>query len=106
MQAPFIPIMSMAKESRWWVIRDEEEEASNLENFDADLRLGRHASMVDFEDDEDNTEQRLIRTGPHIDSFNVEAFEGLSYPYNSIEFQILSEVAMPCYFLIVLVGIY
>ncbi|RDX66839.1 Potassium transporter 7, partial [Mucuna pruriens] len=56
-------------ESRW-VIKGEEEEASNIENFDADLRLG-------SEDDEDNAKQRLICTGPRIDSFDVKALEVL-----------------------------
>ncbi|RDX75416.1 Potassium transporter 7, partial [Mucuna pruriens] len=51
-----------------WVIQDEEEEASNIENFDADLRLG-------SDDDEDNAKQRLICIGPRIDSFNAEALE-------------------------------
>ncbi|KHN26745.1 Potassium transporter 7 [Glycine soja] len=61
-------------ESRW-VIQDEDEDASDLENFDADLRFRRHAGVVDSEDEDDNAEQRLIRTGPRIDSFDVEALE-------------------------------
>ncbi|KAH1145697.1 hypothetical protein GLYMA_15G053400v4 [Glycine max] len=61
-------------ESRW-VIQDDDEDASDLENFDADLRLGRHGGVVDSEEEEDNAEQRLIRTGPRIDSFDVEALE-------------------------------
>ncbi|RDX65232.1 Potassium transporter 7, partial [Mucuna pruriens] len=67
--------MSMESTESRWVIQDEEEEASDIENFDADLRQGRRASMVDSDDDEDNAEQRLIRTGPRIDSFDVEALE-------------------------------
>ncbi|XP_027355875.1 potassium transporter 7 [Abrus precatorius] len=60
-------------ESRW-VIQEDDEDASDLENYDADLRLRRHASTLDSDDD-DNAEQRLIRTGPRIDSFDVEALE-------------------------------
>ncbi|KAK7328153.1 hypothetical protein VNO77_22250 [Canavalia gladiata] len=60
-------------ESRW-VIQEDEEDASDLENFDADLKLTRHITMLDSED-EDNAEQRLVRTGPRIDSFDVEALE-------------------------------
>ncbi|KAK7412133.1 hypothetical protein VNO78_03581 [Psophocarpus tetragonolobus] len=61
-------------ESRW-VIQDDDEDASDLENFDADLSLGRDPRMVDSDEEDDNAEQRLIRTGPRIDSFDVEALE-------------------------------
>ncbi|KAG5029089.1 hypothetical protein AAZX31_05G108100 [Glycine max] len=57
-------------ESRW--VFQEDEDPSEIEDFDAaDLR---HQSMFDS-DDEDNAEQRLVRTGPRIDSFDVEALE-------------------------------
>ncbi|KAK7368799.1 hypothetical protein VNO80_10829 [Phaseolus coccineus] len=57
-------------ESRW--VFQEDEEASEIDDFDAaDLR---HQPMFDSED-EDNAEQRLVRTGPRIDSFDVEALE-------------------------------
>ena len=61
-------------ESRW--VFQEDEDASDIEDYDADLRHHHHrqASMLDSED-EDNGEQRLIRTGPRIDSFDVEALE-------------------------------
>ncbi|KAK7302523.1 hypothetical protein RJT34_13414 [Clitoria ternatea] len=61
-------------ESRWVFQDDDDEDASDLENFDADLRFRRHASLLDSED-EDNAEQRLVRTGPRIDSFDVEALD-------------------------------
>ncbi|KAG4398614.1 hypothetical protein GLYMA_08G072500v4 [Glycine max] len=58
-------------ESRW-VFQEDEEDPSEIEDFDAaDLR---HQAMFDS-DDEDNAEQRLVRTGPRIDSFDVEALE-------------------------------
>ncbi|CAJ1963491.1 unnamed protein product [Sphenostylis stenocarpa] len=62
-------------ESRWVFHDDDDNDDSDLENFDADLRCGRHAAIVDSEEEEDNAEQRLIRTGPRIDSFDVEALE-------------------------------
>ncbi|KAI4296359.1 hypothetical protein L6164_036324 [Bauhinia variegata] len=55
-------------ESRW-VFQDEDE--SEIEDDDAD---GHFQTTLDSED-EDNGEQRLIRTGPRIDSFDVEALE-------------------------------
>ncbi|WVY92859.1 hypothetical protein V8G54_031947 [Vigna mungo] len=63
-------------ESRW-VFQDDDDD-SDLENFDADLRFGRQAAVVDSDEEEDNAEQRLIRTGPRIDSFDVEALEDIS----------------------------
>ena len=33
------------------------------------------AAALDSEDEDDNAEQRLIRTSPRIDSFDVEALE-------------------------------
>ncbi|XP_042010154.1 potassium transporter 7-like isoform X2 [Salvia splendens] len=53
-------------ESRW-VYQDEE--GSEIDN-DGGLESPQRDS-----DDEDNAEQRLIRTGPRIDSFDVEALE-------------------------------
>ncbi|OIW02110.1 hypothetical protein TanjilG_26650 [Lupinus angustifolius] len=53
-------------ESRW--VFQEDEDESEIDEFDADL------PMVDSEDEE-NGEQRLVRTGPRIDSFDVEALE-------------------------------
>ncbi|XP_039130494.1 potassium transporter 7-like [Dioscorea cayenensis subsp. rotundata] len=50
-----------------WVARDREE-------FDADVDESPSRTGFDSEDDE-NGEQRLIRTGPLIDSFDVEALE-------------------------------
>ncbi|KAJ1434939.1 Potassium transporter [Sesbania bispinosa] len=64
-------------ESRW-VIQEEDEDASDIEDYDADLRLRGHASVLDSEEDEENAEQKLVRTGPRIDSFDVEALEDIS----------------------------
>ncbi|KAJ9686977.1 hypothetical protein PVL29_015717 [Vitis rotundifolia] len=55
-------------ESRW-VFQDEDE--TEMEEDDEDLGL---RTALDSEDDESG-EQRLIRTGPRIDSFDVEALE-------------------------------
>ncbi|KAL3538634.1 hypothetical protein ACH5RR_002000 [Cinchona calisaya] len=66
-------------ESRW-VFQDEEEEEEigidedDDENEDAEGLLSPGNGMMDSDDD-DNAEQRLIRTGPRIDSFDVEALE-------------------------------
>ncbi|CAL5189629.1 unnamed protein product [Lathyrus oleraceus] len=57
-------------ESRW--VFQEDEDPSEIDEYDAsDLR---HQSMFDSED-EDNADHRLIRTGPRVDSFDVEALE-------------------------------
>ncbi|XP_028753095.1 potassium transporter 7 isoform X2 [Neltuma alba] len=56
-------------ESRW--VFQEDEDDSEIEEDDADSR---HQYVLDSEDEE-NGEQRLIRTGPRIDSFDVEALE-------------------------------
>ncbi|KAK4438190.1 Potassium transporter 7 [Sesamum alatum] len=60
-------------ESRW-VYQDEE--GSEIDN-DGDGRGGVDGDESPQRDseDEDNAEQRLIRTGPRIDSFDVEALE-------------------------------
>lgn len=59
-------------ESRW-VYQDEE--GSEIDNDGDDRRsAGDHSPQRDS-DDEDNAEQGLIRTGPRIDSFDVEALE-------------------------------
>ena len=55
-------------ESRW-VFQDEDE--TEMEDDDEDLGL---RTALDSEDDE-NGEPKLIRTGPRIDSFDVEALE-------------------------------
>lgn len=57
-------------ESRW-VFQDEDESDIEDEEDDDDAT---HRGGLDS-DDEDNVEQRLIRTGPRIDSFDVEALE-------------------------------
>ncbi|KAI9103662.1 hypothetical protein K1719_023285 [Acacia pycnantha] len=56
-------------ESRW--VFQEDEDNSEIEDDEADSR---HQYMLDSEDEE-NGEQRLIRTGPRVDSFDVEALE-------------------------------
>lgn len=51
-----------------WVYQDEEGSEFGGE-------IGGQDSPQRDSDDEDNVEQRLIRTGPRIDSFDVEALE-------------------------------
>ena len=57
-------------ESRW-VFQDEDE--SEIENDEDDEDLLPRMGMDS--DDDDNAEQKLIRTGPRINSFDVEALE-------------------------------
>ncbi|KAK6241370.1 hypothetical protein SCA6_006759 [Theobroma cacao] len=59
-------------ESRW-VFQDEDDSEIDDEEDDDDDDAP-HRAGVDSED-EDTPEQRLIRTGPRIDSFDVEALE-------------------------------
>ncbi|WJX22025.1 Potassium transporter 7 [Trifolium repens] len=63
-----------SSESRWVFHEDEDEDVSDIEEYQADLRFRGRATVPDSED-EDNAEQKLIRTGPRIDSFDVEALE-------------------------------
>lgn len=64
-------------ESRW-VFQDEDD--SEIDSVDRDTVDGdgdstpRNGLELDS-DDEDNAEQKLIRTGPRIDSFDVEALD-------------------------------
>ncbi|KAF4373685.1 hypothetical protein CsatB_015280 [Cannabis sativa] len=60
-------------ESRW-VFQDEDDSEFDV---DEDYDNARHRAVLDSEDeeDDDNAEQRLIRTGPRVDSFDVEALE-------------------------------
>ncbi|GAU47572.1 hypothetical protein TSUD_389220 [Trifolium subterraneum] len=63
-----------SSESRWVFHEDEDDDVSDIEEYHADLRFRGRATVPDSED-EDNAEQKLIRTGPRIDSFDVEALE-------------------------------
>ncbi|XP_018686345.2 potassium transporter 7 isoform X2 [Musa acuminata AAA Group] len=65
-------------ESRW-VARDEEED-SDEEGESLSQRMG-----LESEEEDDNVEQRLIRTAPRIDSFDVEALEVPGAPRNDFE---------------------
>ncbi|XP_057431142.1 potassium transporter 7-like [Lotus japonicus] len=72
---------SMDSTKSRWVYQVEDEDASDIEDFDADLRLrgrrnGAPVQLLDSDEEDDGTtEQRLIRTGPRVDSFNVEALD-------------------------------
>ncbi|XP_042494838.1 potassium transporter 7-like [Macadamia integrifolia] len=61
-------LVSMDSLDSRWVFQDEDD--SDAED-DEDL----HPQMSLSSEDEENAEQRLIRTGPRIDSFDVEALE-------------------------------
>ncbi|KAJ6706542.1 hypothetical protein OIU79_011061 [Salix purpurea] len=67
-------------ESRW-VFQDDDEDDSLMDDDDDEEeeehgRLRRGGGLdSEEEDEEDTAEQRLIRTGPRIDSFDVEALE-------------------------------
>ncbi|CAK7356984.1 unnamed protein product [Dovyalis caffra] len=80
-------------ESRW-VFQDEEEEEEDDDSVmddDDDIRRMRHGGGLDSdEEDEDTAEQRLIRTGPRIDSFDVEALEIPSAHRNDYYYEELS----------------
>ncbi|XP_057803992.1 potassium transporter 7 [Salvia miltiorrhiza] len=71
-------------ESRW-VYQDEE--SSEIDNDGDDRNSGGLESPQRDSDDEDNAEQRLIRTGPRIDSFDVEALEVPGAHRNEFESQ-------------------
>lgn len=58
-------------ESRW-VFQPEDDLNSDEEDGGEDSS---HRMSFDSDEDDDNAEQRLIRTGPRIDSFDVEALE-------------------------------
>lgn len=72
-------------ESRW-VFQDEDD--SNSDEGESE-GISRRTSF-ESEEEEDNAEQRLIRTGPRIDSFDVEALEVPGAYRNDYEVQILS----------------
>ncbi|CAJ2648987.1 unnamed protein product [Trifolium pratense] len=63
-----------SSESRWVFHEDEDDDVSDIEEYHADLRFRGRNTVPDSED-EDNAEQKLIRTGPRIDSFDVEALD-------------------------------
>lgn len=59
-------------ESRWVFQDEDDSDAGDSEDEDKDDL--RYQTSLDS-DDENNRVQRLIRTGPQIDSFDVEALE-------------------------------
>ncbi|MCD7449616.1 Potassium transporter 7 [Datura stramonium] len=64
-------------ESRW-VFQDEDDseiDSGDRDTVDGDDDSTPRNDMGFDSDDEDNSEQKLIRTGPRIDSFDVEALE-------------------------------
>ncbi|OWM87755.1 potassium transporter 7 isoform X3 [Punica granatum] len=59
-------------ESRWVFQDSEEEEGEEEEEDDDDEPQQRQGGVPDYDD---SAEQKLIRTGPRVDSFDVEALE-------------------------------
>lgn len=70
--------MDSQTESRW-VFQDDDEideiDDDDDEDEDEDHNEGSHRGGLDSEDEDNAEHQRLIRTGPRIDSFDVEALE-------------------------------
>jgi hypothetical protein len=61
-----------------WALKDEEGTSDELEDS-----IGRSSLEEDEDDDDaDSEHQRLIRTGPRVDSFDVEALEVHGYEMN------------------------
>ncbi|GMP39022.1 hypothetical protein CsSME_00010029 [Camellia sinensis var. sinensis] len=83
-------ISSMDSVESRWVFQDQDE--SEIENDEDDEDLPPRMGMMDSED-EDNAEQRLIRTGPRIDSFDVEALEVPGAQRNDFEVLFLVQLA-------------
>ncbi|KAK4784387.1 hypothetical protein SAY86_018755 [Trapa natans] len=66
------PTASMDSTESRWVFQDEDESEIEDDEDEGDSDSFAHAG---FDSDDDNVEHRLIRTGPRIDSFDVEALE-------------------------------
>ncbi|KAL0546505.1 hypothetical protein IC582_016415 [Cucumis melo] len=69
-------LASMDSSESRWVFQDDDH--SEIDDYDDDDdphdNAARHSMDLESED-EDNVEQKLIRTGPRIDSFDVEALD-------------------------------
>ena len=69
-------LASMDSSESRWVFQDDDQ--SEIDDYDDDDdphdNAARHSMDLESED-EDNVEQKLIRTGPRIDSFDVEALD-------------------------------
>ncbi|GAV65370.1 K_trans domain-containing protein [Cephalotus follicularis] len=76
-------LASMDSTESRWVFQDDDDDSQIGDDEDEDDHH-RHDVGLDSED-EDNSEQRLIRTGPRIDSFDVEALEVHSAQRNDYE---------------------
>ncbi|KAJ6416105.1 hypothetical protein OIU84_004832 [Salix udensis] len=74
-------LASMESVESRWVFQDDDEDDSLMDDDDDEeeeehSRLRRGVGLdSEEEDEEDTAEQRLIRTGPRIDSFDVDALE-------------------------------
>ena len=73
-----------------WVFQDDDDDEDDDSVMDEDnsrQRLGGGLES-DEEDEEDSAEQRLFRTGPRIDSFDVEALEIPSVHRNDYYYEV------------------
>lgn len=80
------PTASMDSTESRWVFQDEDE--SEIED-DEDEGNSDSFAHTGLDSDEDNVEHRLIRTGPRIDSFDVEALEVLGAQRNEYEVKLV-----------------
>lgn len=83
-------------ESRW-VFQGEDDldiDSGDRDTVDGDDDSTTCNGMELESDDEDNVEQKLIRTGPRIDSFDVEALEVPGVQKNDFEVSELSVISL------------
>lgn len=81
-------------ESRWVFQDEDDSEIEDDDEYDNPSYRPGAAAGLDSEDDEDNAGHRLIRTGPRLDSFDVEALEVPGAHRN--EYEVASEVLTKC----------
>lgn len=74
--------------SRW--VFDEKDDYEVNEDYDDDGYDEHNHADMDSDDEDDNVEQRLIRTSPAVDSFDVDALEIPGTQKNEIEVTIFS----------------
>ena len=69
-------LASMDSSESRWVFQDEDQSDIDEEEEDEEDEENAAQHRMDLaSEEEDNVEQKLIRTGPRIDSFDVEALE-------------------------------
>lgn len=81
-----VGLSSMESTESRWVFQNDDESGIDEDEDEVDDEDSGHRTGGDSEDEE-NGEQRLIRTGPRIDSFDVEALEVPGAQRNDYEVQ-------------------